>query len=136
MFPAAHHQFLAEADGVTAIGALHGDELVSAHVFVADGGKVHSHLAASSEQGYTLRAAYAVNDAALQHFKDAELVNFGGGAGFKDDVGDGLAKFKKGFSNKTAQSYICGAILDEARYAELTGAAEPTEFFPAYRSPR
>src|SRR5205823_2034386 len=112
--------------------------LVSAHIWVSDGQRVHSHLAASSTEGYAAGAAYAVYDASIRHFSRSELLNFGGGAGNRDDPNDGLASFKRHFSNATAPAYICGEILDEARYGKLverSGAAADEAFFPAYRAP-
>lgn len=135
-FPFSHHEALATLDGVTAFGAWTEGRLVSCHIWVHHDGYAHSHLAASSVEGYKCRAAYAVNDAAIQHFGDAKLLNFGGSAGHQE-TGDGLAKFKKGFSNGLANSYICGAILDLRRYDELRakrGISRQVEFFPAYRA--
>jgi hypothetical protein len=136
--PPAHHAMLAALDGVTAIGGWLGEELAASHIWVHDRGRVHSHLAASSENGYACGAAYAVYDASIRHFKDAEVINLGGAAGYTDDPDDGLARFKQGFANATARSYICGKILDAERYRELTAcraAPAQTAFFPAYRAP-
>jgi hypothetical protein len=136
-FPVGHYEALRQMSGTTTIGAWVDGSLVSAHIWVSDGKYVHSHLAASSGPGYEAGAAYAVYDASIRHFADAELLNFGGGAGTKDDPDEGLARFKRRFSNESACAYICGAILDEARYQELvrqSGAPPDTLFFPAYRA--
>jgi hypothetical protein len=136
-FSADHYEALGRMAGVTAIGAFVGERLVSAHLWVSDGRCVHSHLAASNSEGYELNAAYAVYDASIRHFADAELLNFGGGAGVSDDPSDGLARFKRGFANDTAPAYVCGAVLDAVRYDELVrhnGVAPDTLFFPAYRA--
>jgi hypothetical protein len=136
-FPLSHYQALHRMSGTATIGAWMDGTLVSAHIWVSDGKYVHSHLAASSGDGYKAGAAYAVYDASIHHFADAELLNFGGAAGASDDPHDGLARFKRGFSNEPASAYICGAILDSARYAELvrqSGVPSDTLFFPAYRA--
>ena len=100
-------------------------------------GRVHSHLAASSERGYACGAAYAVNDASLKYFADAELVNFGGPAGFANQQQDSLARFKRGFANATAL-YICGKVLNSELYRRLTEEAPAVghdqTYFPAYRA--
>lgn len=132
-FSAAHHHALSQLPGVTAIGAWIEDKLVSAHIFVSDGNYVHSHLAASNQEGYSCGAAYAINDAAIKFFKDTKLINFGGGAGLSSQINDGLFKFKQGFANDQSQSYLCGVILDPKKYEDLTNRKEPTTFFPAYR---
>jgi hypothetical protein len=136
-FPSSHFDALCLLDGTQAIGAWLEDRLVSAHIWMSDGKYVHSHLAASSSDGYASRAAYAVNDASIRHFQGADLLNFGGAAGAGDDPCDGLARFKRGFANDLAPAFICGAVLDRPRYDELarrTAAPPDTLFFPAYRT--
>ena len=137
-FPASHFAALQKLPGTASMGAWLDGALVSAHLWVGDGQKIHSHLAASSSEGYASGAAYAVYDASIRHFSGAELLNFGGGAGAGDDADDGLAAFKRGFSNASAPAYICGAILDKTKYDELVAhravAAHET-YFPAYRTP-
>jgi hypothetical protein len=135
-FPDEHHQTLARLEGVRAFGAFVEDRLVSAHVFVVDDGRAVSHLAASSPEGYARRAAYAVNDLAIEALDDCEVINFGGGAGFADDPADGLVRFKKGFSNTTAAAYLCGSVLDAEAYGALSAGAAGGAYFPAYRGPR
>lgn len=136
-FQEAHHKALSNLDGIVAFGAWAGDELVSCHIWAYEQGYAHSHLAASNATGYKTRAAYAVNDEAINFFKDAKLLNFGGGAGYSQNDADGLSKFKKGFSNQTASAYICGAVLNQDRYTDLINRrslTEKTDFFPAYRA--
>lgn len=133
-FPASYHEAIAQLDGMVAIGVWDGDELVSAHLWACDEKTAHSHLVASSQKGYELRAAYAANDFSIMQFADKRMINFGGGAGGGDAEGDGLARFKRGFSNATARSYIAGAVLDEARYQQLS-QGKNTGYFPAYRAP-
>jgi hypothetical protein len=137
-FPLSHFAALQKLPGTTTIGAWLDGALVSAHIWVSDGQKVHSHLAASSGEGYTAGAAYAVYDASIRHFARSELLNFGGGAGTGNAPDDGLAIFKRDFSNESASAYICGAILDNAHYDKLVEdrrVAPQQPFFPAYRAP-
>ncbi len=137
VFASSHYEALNRLQGSTSIGAWLDGQLVSAHIWVSDGRYVHSHLAASNGEGYAAGAAYAVYDASIRYFAEAELLNFGGGAGSSDDSGDGLSRFKKGFANESAPAYICGAILDEGQYHELVrrrGVPPDTLFFPAYRA--
>jgi hypothetical protein len=134
-FSSGHVQALARLEGVLAIGAWLEGRLVSAQIWVSDGRYAHSHLTASSDEGYDVRAAYAVNHAAVDCFPAVELMNFGGGAGLEDDPSDGLVQFKKGFCNDSSQAYICGAILDRIIYKTLSeqrGVPPATTFFPAY----
>ena len=137
-FPRAHHEALAQLPGVIAIGAFANDRLVSCHVWICHKGHAMSHLAASSEEGYALRAAYAVNAGAIELIGECRTLNFGGAAGSGDDDEAGLARFKRGFSNAVAASYLCGKVLARDAYCELlrrAGVPIDASYFPAYRQP-
>lgn len=58
-------------------------------------------------------------------------LNLGGGL----EAGDGLERFKRGFSNASARFETHEAVCDPAAYAELSGGRESEGFFPAYRAP-
>jgi hypothetical protein len=129
---------MAAVEGLTAVAAFADGAVVSMHLWVTDAGSGHGYslLAASSGEGYRRSAAYAVYDASIALFSDLKALNLGAGAGLAADD-DGLTRFKKGFANAEAQAYFCGAILDEARYAEMSGGATaPATPFPAYRFAR
>ena len=136
-FPIEHHKLLFQLEGMVAVGAWKDNELVSCHIWIEHNGFVHSHLAASSLAGYKASAAYAVNDMAINYFSDANIINFGGGAGIVNDPNNGLIKFKQGFSNNVALSYLCGSILNSEVYQKLLQHRRVTDtvtdFFPAYR---
>lgn len=136
-FAARHHDTLAEMDGVTTVGGFIGDALVACHIWIRHEGHAHSHLVASSPEGYAERAAYAVNHASIEHLADCLTINFGGGAGAEDGSDDGLARFKNGFCNTTARSYLCGKVLEPDVYDALAaraGVSSQTAFFPRYRA--
>lgn len=136
-FPDRHHEVLARLEGVVAVGAFVEGRLVSCHLWVCHDGHAMSHLAASNEEGYASGAAYAVNDGSIELLAQCRILNFGGAAGADDDE-NGLARFKRGFSNTTAPSYLCGKILAAASYAELSrqaGVPTSAPYFPAYRQP-
>jgi hypothetical protein len=138
-FPHRHHEILARLPGTVAVGGFAHGRLVSGHVWICHAGHAMSHLAASSEEGYALRAAYAVNDASVNLLTDCHTLNLGGGAGnghAHDGVASGLMRFKRGFANTTASSYLCAKVLIAGAYAELTrqaGASINAVYFPAYR---
>lgn len=136
-FPREHHLALARSKDFVAVGAFQDDVLAAAHIWAVSGTRVHSHLAASSERGYRMGAAYAVNDCSIRLFSEARIINLGGGAGRLDNPDDGLARFKRGFANATARAYICGKVLDPDAYRHLARArgAEDSGYFPAYRTP-
>ena len=100
-------------------------------------GVAYAHLAASSETGYRLGAAYALFWHAIDRCR-GRVRWFSLGqlrAGVSDDVGTGLDFFKKGWSTGTRTAYLCGRILNPQRYAALVQARRlaGTRYFPAYR---
>ncbi len=125
---------MGKLDGFTTIAAFHNNTMVSCHIWACSDNQVHSYLAASNKEGYSFRAAYAIYDAAIQHFSNVEIINFGGSAGLGDNPEDGLAKFKSGFSNHREIAHIYGSILNHEKYELLTKNLNPNiHYFPAYR---
>lgn len=125
---------LAKLDGLLATAALHEDEIVGMHLWLIHGKWVYSHLGASSESGYRMGASYALYDDVINRFYGSHSIDFGGVAGTTDNVQDGLARFKRGFANTNAPSYLCGKILDVDAYRALcVSCGEVQGFFPAYR---
>lgn len=131
-FPRESFKSLAEIPGIVAIGGFVKDEMVCCNLWAVHDGRAHSHLVASNENGYELRAAYAVTDFAIRHFADCDVINLGGSAG-SGDKEDGLAQFKRGFSNETAPAWLCGAIMNREAYDLLSAGQESNEYFPQYR---
>lgn len=58
-------------------------------------------------------------------------LNLGGGI----TPGDGLEKFKSGFTNASEPFVTHELICNPAEYERLTGSREVGDFFPAYRAP-
>ncbi len=135
-FSKRYFEQLAAIEDFTTIGAFdERNALISAHIWLGTGDYAYSHLAASSKKGYKLRAAYAVNDFAIQHFAHKKMIDFGGAAGTSAEADDGLARFKRGFCNTSKTNFIAGKILNPALYQNLTTQANPENpyFFPLYR---
>jgi hypothetical protein len=120
--------FVARRHG-TAVGML---------LWMAQGDVAHYHLGAYSDEGYDLCASYALFPSAIRHFagQGFRWLGLGGGAGLVQDDGDGLAKFKRGWSTGARTAYFCGRINDHAAYRSLCTAYPPSiaGYFPAYRS--
>lgn len=115
------------------MGAFINSELIACQLWLEHDGYGYSHLVASNERGYELRAAYALYDFSLRYFRDrgARCVDLGGGAGVSE-ASSGLAMLKKGFSTTTRMCYLCGKILLPDIYDRLSlGKDRP--FFPKYR---
>jgi hypothetical protein len=134
-FSAAYFQALAAEPLYETFAAIVQGRVVAMSIWFQHDGVAVNHLGASSQAGYALGASYALYAAALDHYAGAAVLDLGGAAGFGDDPNDGLARFKRGFSNAEAGAYLCGAVLDTARYAALNQDRPPTAFFPAYRAP-
>jgi hypothetical protein len=94
------------------------------------------HLGAYSEAGYAARASFALFWSAREHFRSrVRWLALGAGAGVDGDSDDGLSRFKRGWSTGTRTVFLCGRILDRARYEAASRAAgtSASTFFPAYR---
>lgn len=125
---------LAELDGLVATAALHKGEIVGMHLWLVYEKWVYSHLGASSEAGYRVGASYALYDDVINRFQNTHCIDFGGAPGTTDNAQDGLARFKRGFANTSAVSYLCGKILDpDTYYALCPPGRDAGSFFPAYR---
>jgi hypothetical protein len=132
-FSDAYFQALAAAPPVVAFLARVDGACAAMSLWFAAEGVVYNHLNAANPLGYAHGANFALYDAAISHFLGAGVINLGGGLS-TGEAGDGLAAFKRGFANASVQSYICGAVLDAARYAELSRGRPDDGYFPAYRA--
>nr|WP_245214819.1 GNAT family N-acetyltransferase [Pararoseomonas indoligenes] len=136
-YPRASFEALAETEGLHAfLAANTTGEVIGMHLWVDDGRVAYSHLAATDAAGYRAGAPYALYAAAIESFGAHDAIDLGGGAGLADDAGDGLAGFKRGFSNASRVAHLCGRVLDEVAYARLSAGHATRGYFPAYRAPR
>ena len=126
--------------GSVLLKATHGDKLVGAHLWFVHENVAYSHLTAMNETGYKLSVSYGLHEEALRMFKEQysekiRYVDLGAGAGVDTNSGDGLTKFKRGWSNSTRPVYFCGRILNAEHYEEISRMKElnKTDYFPAYR---
>jgi hypothetical protein len=108
-------------------------QIAAMAIWFVHGERACNHLGASNALGYANGASYALYAAAIERFEACAAIDLGAGAGLADDPDDGLVRFKRGFANATATSYLCGAVLDEARYRRLGHGRPANGFFPAYR---
>jgi len=122
--------------GMRIYAAKVGSKTVSMSLWLVDGERAYYHLGATNERGYAARAPYAMFQVALSDLGESgcSLVLLGAGAGIEEDAEDGLSRFKRGWSNESRQSYLCGRILDRTAYERL-GGDDGSSYFPAYRNP-
>jgi hypothetical protein len=123
---------IADHPAFTTFVGSHLGEVVAMAIWARSSKAAYYFLGASSSSGYRFSAAYAIMAAAIDYFRDVQWIHLGGGVG-SDAGGDGLSFFKRGFANTGLTAFLCGAVLDPHRYAELSCAKRSTTWFPAYR---
>jgi hypothetical protein len=124
--------------GIRVFKALHAGRVIGMLLWYVQGDIAYYHLGAYDEFGYEMHASFALFWDALEYFASTEVkwLDFGAGAGLEQAEGDGLRRFKRGWSTGTKTAYFCGWIFDRARYREITKAKgiKNTKYFPAYRA--
>jgi len=114
-------------------------EVVGAELTLVKGDKAYGHLAAFSSLGYKIKASYGIIWTVLKYLQEigVSLYDNGGAAGIKEDANDGLAQFKRGWSNDRRTVYLCGRVFDRQQYKSicLEYQAADGDYFPAYRAP-
>jgi hypothetical protein len=125
--------------GATLLRATVGDALAGMVLWMCTGDHVYYHLGAYTDLGYRSRAAYALFDESLRHFRGvAGLAVLGSAAGTDPSTtDDGLMRFKRGWGAVERTARLGGRIVDAAAYRRLVERADSMErFFPAYRAER
>lgn len=126
---------LARLPALSAYAAIAEGDMVAMSLWLRHGDWAASHLAAADERGYRLSATYLLYAAAIEDLGHCRWLDLGGTAGNDNGAASGLARFKRGFANATADAWLCGHVLDEAAYGALCRGLPATTFFPAYRQP-
>jgi hypothetical protein len=122
--------------GLVGLRAVNRDQIVGAHLWMTHDGVAHSHLAAFSDEGYELMAAYALYAGAIHFFTGkVRWLNFGSGAGLSGEGTDGLTQFKRGWATTTRTAWFCAKVLQPEHYTALSAlrCKTDTNYFPAYR---
>ncbi len=113
-------------------------EIVGATLVLIQDQVAHFHLSAYTAEGYNIRASYGTHWKALVYGyeKGIRYFNLGGAAGIKEDPSNGLAEFKRGWSNERRTVYFCGRVFDRQTYDSICRQNQTTkvEYFPAYRT--
>jgi hypothetical protein len=123
--------------GIVCFRALHDLQTIGMILWYVQNSVAYYHLGAYTEEGYRLRASFALFRQALDYFAQSGLkhANLGAGAGLGSDADDGLTRFKRGWSTSERKTYLCGRIFDHQAYDRLIRIrnAATTGYFPAYR---
>lgn len=141
-FSASSFRIQFETPGLVAFRAVESGRTVAMALWFGQGPVAYYHLAASAAAGYESGASYALVWEAIEQLREAgyECLDLGGAPGIEDAAGHGLRRFKAGWATGSRWAYVCGRVLNDTRYATLSGRrpqlASEAEFFPAYRDPR
>jgi hypothetical protein len=122
--------------GIVMFRASHEGVTVGLHLWYAQDDVAYAHLGATSAEGRTLMASYALYAAAIDWFTPrARWLSLSGAAGTSRADDDGLTFFKRGWSTGSRPVYVCGRVLDAAAYADLAARRRGSEdyYFPSYR---
>jgi hypothetical protein len=123
--------------GIVCFRALRGLQTVGMILWYIQNSVAYYHLGAYTNEGYQLRASFALFRRALEYFAESGLkyASLGAGAGLGSAPDDGLSRFKRGWSTALRTTYLCGRIFDREEYDRLVCARgiASTDYFPAYR---
>lgn len=127
-----------DVPGLELFRAVHRGKSVGITLWYANKEEGYYHLAAYDETGYALRASFALFWRALEYFARIGLrrLGLGAGAGIDGDGSEGLTRFKRGWSNATRTTFLCGKIFNRAEYQRLLENKDlrASNYFPAYRT--
>ena len=129
-----------EVPGLVIFQANRNGRTIGMHLWYRQGGVAYSHLSAFDQEGYSLRASYALHWFAIQEFKrnharELRWIDLGAGAGAKENGRDGLSIFKRGWATDEKVKYFCGSIFDRENYEALTATNQgDSSYFPLYRA--
>lgn len=124
--------------GAHLVTAWADDMLLGADLYYLDGDVAYAHLSAYAPEGYERSVSYPMIAAAHDYFSPrAGWIDLGGiPAQDAGRTGSGVGHFKRGWTDVTRLSHLCGAVLDRPRYDALSAARAPKDvaWFPAYRA--
>jgi transposase len=116
-FSQVYFERLACISGLRTIAVFVADDIVNMTLWFRHKDTFYFHDGASSVMGFETSAAYAAFAHVIEEAADCRYVLLGGSAGFRDERLDGLAVFKRGFSNASAVSHLCSASLNKPHQA-------------------
>jgi len=123
------------------ITILHGrreGRIVGATLVLVQDEVAHSHLSAYTPEGYKIRASYGTYGKALVYGCEQGILyfNLDGTAGIKENPLDGLAEFKRGWSNERRMTYFCRRVFDWHKYESICQQYQiaNVDYFPAHRA--
>lgn len=122
--------------GIVVLAAKYGDELVAATLYLVHDSVAYGHVLACNALGYQRGALYALIWSAIEHFTGSvRWIDLMGVPGAQDAGSEGIRQFKRGWTEETRRTWLCGRILNRDRYGEIVRATGTSQmrYFPAYR---
>jgi transposase-like protein len=110
-FARTYFERIATLPSLRTIAVRAGGEVVALTLWIRHRDTRYLHEAATSATGFELSAGYAALAHVIENETECRYVLLGGSAGFRDERLEGLAMFRRGFSNGSAPSYLCSATL-------------------------
>jgi GNAT acetyltransferase-like protein len=122
--------------GTVALSASYLGEPVAATLYIVHDDVAYGHILGCTDIGYEQSALYALISFAIDHFSGSlRWLDMMGVPGGQDAGSEGIRRFKQGWTHETRTAWLCGRILNRARYAEIVDATgtRTARYFPAYR---
>lgn len=110
-FSTSYFEQLSRMSGLRTVAFLVKGELAAITLWIEYGDVLYFLDAASSPTGHENLGGYLAFNHAVSQVSDCRYVLLGGSADFYDDRLDGVAKFKRGFSNGSITCHLCSALL-------------------------
>lgn len=109
-FGTAYFERLLDVPGLRTTAIVVDDEIVTMTLWIEHEDVLYYHDGASNEVGFETSASYAAFAHVIDNATEFRYVVLGGSAGLRDEPGDGLTVFKRGFANASATTYLCSAM--------------------------
>jgi len=122
--------------GAVLIKATYDSGLQALGLFMQSDNKAYAYLLGCTNDAREDYVLYGLYGFALDLFSNrVRYVDFGAGPGMRDNIDHPVAKFKRLWTNKMAKSYICGKIIRDDIYRQLTKTSpvDHPDFFPGYK---
>jgi len=104
-------------------------------LFMVTEKRAYAYMIGATNEARSNNVIYGLYGYALDYFQnEVDKVDFGGAPGTLENQDHPIARFKKLWTNETAQSFICGKIFRPDVYQKLSEIypTGQTEFFPSY----
>lgn len=131
--PPTHFAALVDVPAVQVLGALDKEGLGAALITVHSAQSVHFHVVVGAERAYRNCAFYALYQEAITRWASSSTLYLGGAPSSPN--GQGIARFKRRFSNRRVPVYMLQTVLNPALCQQLVSLRSPQQsnWFPPYR---